>query len=313
MSAERTRTSALRFVGQVLLPAHGDGGFDHGDVHLPTGRVFVAHTANGTVEVIDGERQTLEQTLPGCPEASGVLSAHGATDLVFAAARGDGTMLVIDPVSCQVMRRIAVGPRPNGLAWDPVRGHVLVADVDTFDARLIDPHTAACLTIHELPGRPRWCVYDAPRERFLVNIREPACVVALSADKLQQLVRIDDLPAGPHGLDLDRARNRAFAACDAGVVTVIDLSSDREVARVPIAGEPDAIWYSAAADHLYVAIGDPGLVDVVDGSTLSMVDELTTEQGAHTTAFDSERHRLYVFLPRSCQATVYQESVALSQ
>lgn len=82
MSAERTRTSTLRFVGQVSLPAHGHGGFDHGDVHLPTGRVFVAHTANGTVEVMDGQRRTLEQTLPGCPEASGDLSAHGATDFV---------------------------------------------------------------------------------------------------------------------------------------------------------------------------------------------------------------------------------------
>src|SRR5262249_44717348 len=158
----------------------------HGDVHLPTGRVFVAHTANGTVEVIDGERQTLEQTLPGCPEASGVLSAHGAMDLMFAAARGDGSMLVIDPINCQVMRRVPVGPRPNGLAWDPGRGHLLVADVQTFDARLIDPQTGATLTTRELAGRPRWCAYDAPRDRFLVNIREPACVVALAADNLQQ-------------------------------------------------------------------------------------------------------------------------------
>jgi DNA-binding beta-propeller fold protein YncE len=313
MSAECTPTSGLRFVGQVSLPAHGHGGFDHGDVHLPTGRVFVAHTANGTVEVIDGEHQTVEQTLPGCPEASGVLAAYGATDFVFAAARGDGTMLVIDPVGCQVIRRVPVGPRPNGLAWDPVRGDVLVADVQTYDASLIDPQTGACLTVFELPGRPRWCVYDGSRERFLVNIREPACVVALSAENLQQVARIDGLPPGPHGLDLDQARNRAFVACDAGSVAVLDLSTDREIARVPIAGEPDAIWYSAAADHLYVAIGDPGAVDVIDGSAFSVVEEISTEEGAHTTAFDSERHRLYVFLPRSCQAAVYLESFAFSQ
>jgi DNA-binding beta-propeller fold protein YncE len=163
------------------------------------------------------------------------------------------------------------------------------------------------LTVRELPGRPRWCVYDAPRQRFLVNVRDPSCVVSLSADDLQQVARIDDLPAGPHGLDLDRDRNRAFVACDAGVVAVLDLATDREIGRISIAGEPDAIWFSAAADCLYVAIGDPGVVDVVDGTTLSVVQEVATEKGAHTSAFDGQRHRLFVFVPRSCQATAFDE------
>jgi DNA-binding beta-propeller fold protein YncE len=297
----------LSLVAEVPLPTHERGGFDHADVHLPSGRVFVAHTANGTVEVIDARDLRLEQTLPDCQEASGVLCAHGAPDLVFAAARGDGSVLVIDPFSCHVLRRVPVGPRPNGLAWDPVGRHLLVADVQTNDARLVDPETGASLTVHELPGRPRWCVSDAPRERFLVNVREPACVVALSTRDLQEVARIDGLPSGPHGLDLDRARNLAFVACDAGVVAVLDLATDREIARVPIAGEPDAIWFSATARRLYVAIGQPGVVDVVDGSTLSVVDRVITEDGAHTTAFDSQRRRLYVFQPRSCRATVYEE------
>ena len=37
------------------------------------------------------------------------------------------------------------------------------------------------------------------------------------------------------------------------------------------------------------------------------VDQVTTEEGAHTTAFDSRRGRLYVFLPKRCEAAVYQE------
>ena len=46
---------ALELLGEVQLPAHKrPRGFDHGDVHLGSGRVYVAHTANGTVEVIDG-------------------------------------------------------------------------------------------------------------------------------------------------------------------------------------------------------------------------------------------------------------------
>jgi DNA-binding beta-propeller fold protein YncE len=300
----------LAATGSISLAADSGGGFDHGDVHLPTGRVFVAHTGNNTVEVIDGPGLHLERTLAGCAEGSGVLCASNAREFVFAAARGDGHLVVFDPNSCEQLGRFAVGPRPNGLTWDHNRGQLLVADVETFDARLLDPHTGECLVIHELPGRPRWCVYDAPRQRFLVNIREPSCVVALAAETLQEVARIDGLAAGPHGLDVDRAGQRAFVACDAGVVCVLDLTTDCEVGRVQIAGEPDAIWYSSTANALYVAIGNPGVVDVLDTRALAVVQQVNTEGGAHTTAFDSQRQRLYVFLPASCQAAVFDEAAS---
>jgi DNA-binding beta-propeller fold protein YncE len=301
----------LTLRGSIELPPHSVGGFDHGDVHSATGRVFIAHTGNDSVEVVDGETLTHERTVPGCAEGSGVLCTQGAGALVFAAARGAGKVLVLDALGCQLRRELPVGPSPNGLAWDAGREQLLVADVQEHTARLVDPRTGVGLAVAELPGRPRWAVYDAPRDRFLVNIRDPACVVALAADSLKQVARIDGLPGGPHGLDLDRPGNRAFVACDAGVVAVLDLASDRELGRVPIAGEPDAIWYSSATDCLYVAIGQPGVVDVVDGRTLAVVEEVTTEEGAHTTAFDPQRQRLYVFLPRRGAAVVYEEAAEL--
>jgi len=59
----------------IPLPSHPEGDFDHGDVYLESGRVFVANTSAGTVEVIDGEHLRHVTTIPGCPEASGVLCA----------------------------------------------------------------------------------------------------------------------------------------------------------------------------------------------------------------------------------------------
>src|SRR5262252_2029047 len=94
---------ALRLTTSIDLPPHSSGGFDHGDVHLSTGRVFVAHTAAGTVEIIDGAKARHVATVPGCPEASGVLCAEEA-GLVFAAARGAGRLLVLDPATGDVRR-----------------------------------------------------------------------------------------------------------------------------------------------------------------------------------------------------------------
>jgi len=124
------------------------------------------------------------------------------------------------------------------------------------------------------------------------------------------VARIDGLPAGPHGLDLDPRGDRAFVACDAGIVVALDLASDRELGRVPIAGEPDAIWYGSATERLYVAIGRPGVIDVVDGHALEVIEQVTTEEGAHTTAFDNQRQWLYVFLPQRCEAVIYEEAAS---
>lgn len=297
---------SLTAAGSIALPPHAPGGgFDHGDVDHETGRVFVAHTAAGTVEVIDGGIH--RGTIPGCAEASGVLCAQ-EDRLVFAAARGAGKVLVIAAPSNDVIGEVAVGPKPNGLAWDAQRRRLLVADVHDFRVRLVDPRRRAVVADAGLPGRPRWCVYDAARDRFLVNIREPACVAVLDAGTAVLRARWPVSSGGPHGLDLDTERGRAFVACDGGKVLALDLESGREVADADITAEPDAIWYNPALSHLYVAIGQPGVVDVLDTRGMTIVQEIVTEAGAHTSAFDQRRQRLYVFLPRSGRAAVYAET-----
>jgi YVTN family beta-propeller protein len=294
----------------IPLPPHPAGDFDHGDVSLESGRVFVANTAAGTVEVIDGEHLSHLTTIPGCPEASGVLAVQDDA-LIFAAARGAGKLLVIDPITLSVLRTVAVGARPNGLAWDLLRKHLLVADVQDNTARLVDPHAGEVIASVELPGRPRWAVYQQASDRFLVNIREPACVGVLSADSLTLVEEFPIRSIGPHGLDLDRDGRRAFVACDGSTVVTLDLASGRELARVPIAGSPDAIWHNHRLSRLYVAIAHldetTGVIDVVNTVTMAVEEQITTEAGAHTTAYDSRRQRLYVFLP-SCRVAVYEES-----
>jgi DNA-binding beta-propeller fold protein YncE len=299
----------LQLRGSVAIPPHTPSEFDHGDVQLTSGRVFVAHTAAGTVEVLDGEAMTHLATIPGCPEGSGVLCAQDA-GLLFAAARGAGKVLVIQAGSNTVMGELSVGPRPNGLAWDLDHAQLLVADVQENTARLLDPGrepAEAVLATVPLPGRPRWAAYDPQTQRFLVNIREPACMAVLAAETATLVAQWPISVSGPHGLDLDPATRRALIACDGGAVVALDLATGQELGQVPIAGGPDAIWFNRHRKRLYVAIAEPGVVDVVDIEAMVVVQQVETERDAHTTAFDAARQRLYVFLPSSCQAAIYEE------
>jgi DNA-binding beta-propeller fold protein YncE len=158
-----------------------------------------------------------------------------------------------------------------------------------------------------LPGRPRWAAYDPQAKRFLVNIREPACVAVLAAETAALVGQWPVSVRGPHGMDLDLAGGRALVACDGGAVVALDLASGEELGQVAIAGGPDAIWFNSDRKRLYVAVSEPGVVDVVDTQAMVVAQQVETEQDAHTTAFDAARQRLYVFLPTACQAAVYEE------
>jgi DNA-binding beta-propeller fold protein YncE len=303
----------------VEIPCHsqtgrGDlGEFDHADVHRSSGRVFVAHTTTGNIEVIDGKRPIHIKTILGCPEASGVLCAQ-EQNLIFAAARGTGKVLVINPNSCTTIREIEVGTKPNGLAWDSHRKQLLVADVEDYKARLIDPSCGDILSTVRLLGRPRWCIYDESTDCFLVNIRDPACVAILTAKSTMLQTALLPVPSsGPHGLDIDEESGLVFVACDGGAVVKLNTKNAADDTRlVSIAGEPDVIWHNSSHHRLYCAIAKPGVIDVIDTKTMALTEEVHTEEGAHTLAFDNVRQRLYVFLPKSCRAAIYEEQIKSS-
>jgi DNA-binding beta-propeller fold protein YncE len=57
--------------------------------------------------------------------------------------------------------------------------------------------------------------------------------------------------------------------------------------------------------ELYVAVGDPGSVTVVDTSALEVVESIATEDGAHTLCWDPIHETLYVFCPGSGGAALF--------
>ena len=299
----------LRLIGYVDLPRPEGRAFDHAAVCLTTGQVFVAHTAADQLEQFDGVSRTHTRSIPGCVGGSGVLYAP-EPEWIIAASRGSGQLLVLDAHTGVVLRTITVGPRPNGVVWDPLRQRVLVADVEAFEARCVDPRTGDTLNTVTLAGRPRWGVYDNTRDCYWVNIREPALVQGLSARDLTPVATLPLSAHGPHGLAFDPVKDRLMAACDDAQLVVLAFADQSMIVKTPLAGPPDVIWLNERGNRLYVAIGQPGCVQVVETASYTVIETIATEPGATTLAFDTKRQRLYVFLPVSGRAAVYEETAS---
>jgi DNA-binding beta-propeller fold protein YncE len=75
-----------------------------------------------------------------------------------------------------------------------------------------------------------------------------------------------------------------------------------------LCGAPDVIFFNPSLKRLYVAVGDPGAIDVFDARTLTRLETVPTEKGAHTLAFDAQRNRVYAFLPLTHRAQVFADA-----
>jgi DNA-binding beta-propeller fold protein YncE len=304
---------ALRHLGFVDLPAHtSPGGFDHAAVHEPTGRIYVAHTANDAVDVIDVAARRYVGSIHGLPAVAGALVAE--PDLVFTSNRGDNTVGIFTTGDLTRVDKIDVGVRPNGLAYDRERARLLVAHVGdaairgSYTVSIVDVRARKRLADIAVPGRTRWAVHDAASDAFHVNIADPPQIVVLEAGDPVRVRRVVAVPhAGPHGLDIDVARRRLFCACDAGVLAEVDADSGKVVTTHVIAGVPDVVFFNAALARLYVAIGDPGVIEVFDTTPLRRAETVSTEPGAHTLSFDASRNIVGAFLPASHRAALYED------
>lgn len=301
----------LREIDTVVLPEHrASGGFDHASVARSVDRLYVAHTVNDSVEVIDLERRRHEKTLDGFPGVAGAM-VFEQTALLVATCKRSKAVALAPLHSPEAITRVTVPPRPNGVALNSQAGLALAACLGEGtppELAFVQLERRELLSTAPLPGRPRWTVHDPDEGCFYVNIDSPAQILVISAVPPFELVRSLPIPvSGPHGLDHDRARGILHCACDGGSVVSVEARSGRVVARVPIAGAPDVVFFNPKRERLYVAVPDPGVLQSVDVAAGRVLETIPTGKGAKTFGFDSEREHIYALVPQRHAAIVFAD------
>jgi DNA-binding beta-propeller fold protein YncE len=295
--------------GFIAVPAGAKPGFDHADVYRPGRRMYVAHTGADRVDVLDCERRAFLRSLPDLPGVAGVLIDE-EHDLLSTSDRAAARVSVFQCSDERLVGRVAVGPHPNGLAYDHRRRRLYAFNLgeplgENCTASVVDLDSMRVIGELALPGRPRWAVYDAERDRVYANIREPAEIRVIDCAQLAIERALPVPAAGPHGLWLDRGR--LFCAADGGALAVLDRDSGELLASLPLPGVPDVVMHDPELARLYVAIGDPGVVCSFDSDRLEQLETVATEPGAHTLGWDPDGRCLYVFCPERCGALVLEE------
>ena len=286
---------SLKLIETIEIPNSTGSSFDHGAFDPKSRRIFVAHTGRDCVEVIDHDTRRHVATLPGFPEAAGVVADDG---VVLVTNRGAASLAWVDATSLETRAVFKTGPKPNGVAIASPQGLAIAASIGdaTQGPRLhvlaLDGRQQYSI---DLPGAPRWCVTDATFTRVFLAIREPSMVLVARLPDLKEVNHWRLSPGGAHGLDIDHERGRLYVACDDAVLVEVSTSSGESSNQWPIAGAPDVTFFNPTTGIVHVAIGKPGLVQSIEPRSGASVQTMTGA-GAHTSALVAP-DRLYVFSP----------------
>ena len=305
---------ALKQGAFIPVPRGKQPGFDHADVsrrEAPAiSRLYVAHTGADRIEIIDYVSNTHLRSLPDVPGVAGIL-IDNEHDLLFSSDRGCARASIYRCSDESLLGRVTVGDRPNGLAYDPTRRHLFVFNIgdppgENCTASVIHINDMQVIATISLPGRPRWAVYDHATDYVYANIQKPAEIVLISAAALTITNSFNVPITGPHGLAI--AGDRLFCAADGESLVALHRDTGAILGSTSLPGEPDVIMHDSESGRIYVAVGAPGVISVVDDQRLETLEVVPTEAGCHTIAWNPDNRTLYAFLPSSCGAALFAES-----
>jgi DNA-binding beta-propeller fold protein YncE len=275
------------------------GRIDHLSIDLRRHRLFVAALGNNTVEVLDVERHRHEKSLPGFGEPQGVLYLPDPDRLYV--ANGTGERLdILDGNSFASIKRIAKLADADNVRYDHAAGKVVVG-YGKGALQTLDPASGEVAAEIRLPAHPESFQLERNGNRIFVNVPDARQVAVVDRSK-RALVASWEVPGARANFPMtqDEAGRRLFiGARSPAMLLVYDTDSGKVVAKAPIGGDTDDLFYDAKRKQLYVICGE-GRVDILrqdDADHYSQIGTVKTAPRARTGLFVPEEGRLYVAAP----------------
>jgi YVTN family beta-propeller protein len=302
----------LTFLGNIQLPRDSTlPSIDLLTLDPRTGRLYVPHGSNNSLDVIDANSKTYVGSVPGVAGVKGI-ALTSDPNIVFTSNGGDGSVSVVDIKAMKVLSNITVGGSPDAIAYDPV--HALVVDSLGSDnsVAFLNETTRKVVGTLSLPGAPELMAVDTTQGRLFLAINDKDEVVVIDpvSRSIVKTYKGCDIKS-PTGLAYDPDRQRLFVANSiphsANVVSVIDVLLDHCLGSVDLQHSPDQAAFNARLHHLYIANAGSNNLSVIDTDSLKPLGIVGTGRQAGTVAADPTNDRVFVAAATAGLIAVYSD------
>ena len=271
----------------------GEGGCDYLTGDSAARRLYVSRSTR--VMVFDLDNITSVGEIPDTPGVHGVAIADDV-GRGFTSNGRDGSVTIFDLKTLKPLGKVKVGTNPDAIIYDSATHRVFAFNRGSSDVTSIEAKTGEVAGLIPLGGHPEFAAADGKGMVF-VNLDDKSEIVALDSRKLVAKAHWPIAPGeDPSGMAIDRKHMRLFSVCGNKKMTVIDASSGKVIADLPIGSGTDAAGFDPETNLAFSSNGEGTLTVIHQDSAdkYSVVENVTTQPGARTMALDPKTHKVYL-------------------
>jgi DNA-binding beta-propeller fold protein YncE len=276
------------------LPLPGQTRWDYLTFDSKSKRLFIAHSDK--VDVLD---VTTQKIVGSISDLKGVHGVALAPDLGkgFVSDGAANTVTTFDLATLKPLARIAVGNKPDAIAYDAKTRRVFAVNGNSSDVTAINADDSSAIETLKLHGKPEFAVVDGSGHLY-VNIESQTQLAVIDTQTLRVLATYNLGPKciGPSGLAMDVRLRRLFAACSNKIMTVVQADTGSIIDTVAIGAHSDAAVFDPGTGLVFSSNGDGTLTvigEAPDGH-YQIFQTVPTVPSARTMALDPVTHRLYL-------------------
>jgi YVTN family beta-propeller protein len=271
----------------------GEGGWDGLTVDSAGHRLYLSHGTR--VEVVDTQSGKAVGAITGL-QGVHCIALDDAGKLGYISDGRGNAVVVFDRATLATVATIPGGKSPDAIVFEPATKTVWSFNGHGNDVSVIDPATRTVVATIALPGNPEFAAGDG-KGTIYDNIESKGEIVRLDA-KTRKMTAEWAMPGceGPTGLALDMAGGRLFSACGDKKMAVTDATTGKSLATAAIGDGPDGAEWDAAHKLAFSPNGRSATLTVIDASVpgYPALEELPTQRGARTIAYDPATDRVYL-------------------
>ncbi len=272
----------------------GEGGWDLLTLDAKRHRLFISRSSH--VQVMDADSGKLIGDIAGTEGVHGIALADDL-NVGFTSNGKSNSVSVFDLTTLKVIETIKIsGLNPDVILYEPVSKHIFTFNGRSANATVIDAISRKEINTINLPGKPELAVSNNAGNVF-VNIEDKNEIVVIDSGS-SKVLKSFPLGSGvePTGLSIDKEHNRLFSVCANKKMVILDSETGRVVSEVAIGSAPDSAAFDSKLGIAFSSNGEGTLTLIKenDPEHFSVLQNVMTQKGARTMAYDLDNHRAYL-------------------
>jgi YVTN family beta-propeller protein len=288
---------ALRAQSQYVkageIAIGGGPGWDYLAVDSAGKRLYVSHSTE--VVVIDTAANSVVGRITETPGVHGIVIVPELGRAFTTNGRED-KVGIVDLKTLQTTAKVDTGKNPDAITYDPKTKEVYAWNHTGHSATAFEAATGKVVATIPLAGTAETGASDPGLGRLFVNIEDKDSIDVIDGARHAVVANWPVAPAeGPTGMAIDPASHRLFVGGGKFLV-MIDDTTGKVVASVPICGGTDATVYDAGTKLVFVSCSDGHvtIAHVDSPEKLTVVQTLDTAPRSRTIALDPVTHKIYL-------------------